>query len=351
MSIDRDILTQVASIPSAVQRAQTAAASEKAGIVFYRFQGRPIDSTRPWCRAREGKVWHIEEIRQWGRDAAAGQGWDGMVEGTNEQTIFTYLGGWYGNRSACRHVLVPVLPSRVPAEDMERIRDKGLLAPTPVVQAAAQEVERSNAEDIKAIRAQWENGTNASNLYRKDIALSSDFNQRIRPELSTSEVGSLREYTGSAYESINKFLRRKPDGIPDARAESEMFDTDFETITALRSILAKQSTPSDEVVFRGVGSGNTATELADMARVAAPGTEFTINGFASATIKRELDFISRATTVLRILIPKGSKALYVAPVSRFPNEKEMLLDHQSSFVILGTQTVGGKTFIDVRLAP
>lgn len=126
--MDRAVKSQVDSAPAAMQRAQTAAASEQAGIVFYRFQGRPIKTTRPWCLAREGKVWHVEEIREWGREAAAGRGWDGMVEGTNEQTIFTYLGGWYGDRAACRHVLVPVLPSRVPPEDMARMRSKGLVS-------------------------------------------------------------------------------------------------------------------------------------------------------------------------------------------------------------------------------
>ena len=125
--IDRGIKSQLDSAPAAMQRAQTAAASEQAGIVFYRFQGRPIPTTRPWCREREGHDFHVEEIREWGRQAATGKGWDGMVEGTNEQTIFTYLGGWYGDRSACRHVLIPVLPSRVPAEDMARMRAEGLV--------------------------------------------------------------------------------------------------------------------------------------------------------------------------------------------------------------------------------
>lgn len=125
--IDRAVRSQIDSAPAAMQRAQTAAASEQAGIVFYRFQGRPIATTRPWCLAREGKVWHVEEIREWGRQAAAGQGWDGMIDGTNEQTIFTYLGGWYGDRAACRHILLPILRSRVPEEDLARIRAKGLV--------------------------------------------------------------------------------------------------------------------------------------------------------------------------------------------------------------------------------
>lgn len=125
--IDAGAKSQADSIPAAMQRAQTAAASEQAGIMFYRFQGRSIPTTRPWCLEREGHVFHVEEIREWGRMAAAGRGWDGMIEGTNEQTIFTYLGGWYGNRAACRHVLIPVLPSRIPVDDMNRMRAAGLI--------------------------------------------------------------------------------------------------------------------------------------------------------------------------------------------------------------------------------
>ena len=115
------------SAPLMLQRTQTAAAAEEAGAEFFYFQGRPIQTTRPWCREREGKYWHIEEIREWGRKAANGDGWDGMVEGTNEQTIFIHLGGWFGERNSCRHVLVPVLRSAVNREDLDRMREKGLI--------------------------------------------------------------------------------------------------------------------------------------------------------------------------------------------------------------------------------
>lgn len=125
--VDASVKQAAESAPAMMQRAQTAAAAESAGIVFYRFQGRPIKTTRPWCREREGRVWHIEEIREWGRKAAAGDGWDGMVDGTNEQTIFTFLGGWYGDRNTCRHVLVPVLRARVPRDDLDRMIALGLI--------------------------------------------------------------------------------------------------------------------------------------------------------------------------------------------------------------------------------
>lgn len=125
--VDASTERLVRSTPSIMQRAQTVAAAEAGGVEFYLFQGRPIATTREWCREREGRIWHVEEIREWGRQAAAGDGWDGMVEGTDERTIFTYLGGWYGDRNSCRHVLVPVLRKNVPPEDIVRMVSKGLL--------------------------------------------------------------------------------------------------------------------------------------------------------------------------------------------------------------------------------
>lgn len=110
-----------------LERTLTVAVADQLGVQFFRYQGRPIKTTREFCRDREGHVWHRKEIEQWGRDAAAGNGWAGMVPGTNEATIFTYLGGYYGGRQSCRHTLVPVAWIDVPKEDRERMVKKGLV--------------------------------------------------------------------------------------------------------------------------------------------------------------------------------------------------------------------------------
>jgi hypothetical protein len=88
---------------------------------FFLYQGRPIGSTRSFCRERAGKYWHREEIKEWGRNAKF-KPWKGMHKGTNEANIFLLKGGY-----ACRHLLVPVSRQRVPAEDLERMRAKGLI--------------------------------------------------------------------------------------------------------------------------------------------------------------------------------------------------------------------------------
>jgi hypothetical protein len=131
----QSVEADVASAPSTLGRTLTQNVADQIGAEFFRYQGRPIKTTRVFCAEREGKVWHREEIADWGRRAAAGEdldgngnpGWAGMVEGTNEQTIFVFLGGWYGGRQNCRHVLVPLARRDVPAEDLARMREKGLV--------------------------------------------------------------------------------------------------------------------------------------------------------------------------------------------------------------------------------
>lgn len=125
--LDSAVAQTVSSAPLTMQRAQTMAVADQVGAEFFLFQGRPIKTTREWCREREGRYWHRAEIEEWGAMAASGNGWDGMVDGTNEKTIFIHLGGWYGSRNSCRHVLVPVPRFRVPEEDLARMRDKGLI--------------------------------------------------------------------------------------------------------------------------------------------------------------------------------------------------------------------------------
>lgn len=338
MNIDNIILTQVKSAPTAMQRAQTAAASEKAGIVFYRFQGRPIPTTRPWCLAREGHVFHIEEIREWGRQAAAGVGWDGMVEGTNEQTIMTYLGGWYGNRSACRHVLIPVLPSRVPAEDMARIRAKGLLDISAISRDVSGPVVRNTEAALSDIRKAWSELTEG---YRsaeiKQEGMLADFTSRVEPKLSKEEAAALYDYTGILYKKINGRLRGK--------VTIDSYDS---MIARIRSALSAHPLSEEIVVFRGVGSGDTAKRLAELATRSAVGSEFSSRGFSSASLDAGTDFIKDSTTVLRMLAPKGTRAIYLEKITKNKGEYELLFDDDAKFRILGTEEVRGVTYIDVE---
>ena len=111
--------TSANDLVSIYERSATQIVSDAVGAEFYWYQGRPIDTTRPFCRARANKYFHRREIEAWG-DL---EPWSGQIPGTNSRTVFTLLGGYN-----CRHVLVPVARRDVPKEDIERMKSKGLIA-------------------------------------------------------------------------------------------------------------------------------------------------------------------------------------------------------------------------------
>lgn len=109
--------TAVNDMVSIYERTATQAAATSVGAEFFFYQGRPIDTTRDFCRAREGHAWHKEEVEGWGSLE-----WAGQIPGTNSTTIFSLLGGYN-----CRHVLVPIARRDVPKADLERMRSKGYI--------------------------------------------------------------------------------------------------------------------------------------------------------------------------------------------------------------------------------
>lgn len=109
--------TAVNDMVSIYERTATQAAATTVGAEFFFYQGRPIDTTRDFCRAREGHAWHKEEVEGWGSLE-----WAGQIPGTNSTTIFSLLGGYN-----CRHVLVPIARRDVPKADLERMKVKGYI--------------------------------------------------------------------------------------------------------------------------------------------------------------------------------------------------------------------------------
>lgn len=109
--------TAVNDLVSVYERTATSVAAEAVGADFFLYQGRPIDTTRPFCRDRANKYYHRREIAGW-----ADEDWNGKMAGTTSTTIFQYLGGYN-----CRHVLVPVRQDLVPAADLHRMREKGYI--------------------------------------------------------------------------------------------------------------------------------------------------------------------------------------------------------------------------------
>ena len=109
--------TVVNDLVTVYERSAMEVAAEAMGAEFYYYQGRPIDTTRPFCRVRSNKYFHRDEIRSWGNEE-----WAGQIPGTNSSTVFTLLGGYN-----CRHMLIAVSREQVPAADLERMKAAGYI--------------------------------------------------------------------------------------------------------------------------------------------------------------------------------------------------------------------------------
>lgn len=72
-------------------------------LKHYRYQGTIIEDSRPFCKARSGKVYTKQQVEKW---ADLGK-WDGRMSGTTKTTIFSYCGGYN-----CRHTLFPISEKR-----------------------------------------------------------------------------------------------------------------------------------------------------------------------------------------------------------------------------------------------
>jgi len=109
--------TVVNDLVTVYERSAMDVAAQAMGSEFYYYQGRPIKTTRPFCRVRSNKYFHRGEIESWGNEE-----WSGQIPGTNAQTIFTLLGGYN-----CRHMLIPVTRDQVPPGDLQRMEANGYI--------------------------------------------------------------------------------------------------------------------------------------------------------------------------------------------------------------------------------
>jgi len=147
--------------------------------------------------------------------------------------------------------------------------------------------------------------------------------------LDPKEVQALKEYTGVMYQSVNKALRAGKN-IPAAdRKEMKLVEQAFDK--------AKTTEPLE--VYRGVG----ATEM-DMFKDLKVGESFEDRGYGStSTDKDTADNFSRGDnpTILKIQVPKGSKAISVDSLSVFKkgghatrSENEILLNKDAKYKVV-----------------
>lgn len=114
-------------------RAVSATYARELDIDWFFYSGDVIPTSRAFCRERHNKYYHRKEIEAWGAGKKT-KGlelpfkdghWQGERDGTNEDTIFTYAGGYN-----CGHTIMGVSIFAVPLVDIQRNIDQGFFTPT-----------------------------------------------------------------------------------------------------------------------------------------------------------------------------------------------------------------------------
>ena len=130
--VDSKVLSYVKQISNdsfaIADRSYTSIISEYLDNDWYYYAGGEKQTTRCFCEERVGNYYHYKEIEAWGKGENLGEcnigggKWAGQIAGTNESTIYSYLGGYN-----CMHSLIPVSESIVPDSDKERAKKLGYL--------------------------------------------------------------------------------------------------------------------------------------------------------------------------------------------------------------------------------
>lgn len=111
-------------------RAYTNAISEDLDVEWFRYSGGVVKDSRCFCVDRDRQYFHYKEIEAFGRmedlgECNTGEGWQGMMVGTNEATIFIVAGGYN-----CKHTWSPVSIVIVPRDVILRNIANGNFEPT-----------------------------------------------------------------------------------------------------------------------------------------------------------------------------------------------------------------------------
>jgi hypothetical protein len=106
------------------ERNMTKVISDDLGIEFFEYAGGLMDTTRPFCQERAGKVYHKKEIEEWGTKT-----WAGQAKGTTSRTIFTLAGGYN-----CNHDFIPKGLKDVPTSVIKRNIENGNINPDDLPQ-------------------------------------------------------------------------------------------------------------------------------------------------------------------------------------------------------------------------
>jgi hypothetical protein len=155
------------------------------------------------------------------------------------------------------------------------------------------------------------------------------FKEGLTKALTTAEKSALRSYTSAAYMPINKVLKYLRGTLGPGESLGSIY---ADELNFINRAMSKASLNESITVYRGVGSRVRFEQLINNLKVGE--TVLLDKGFISTSLKPDIAMqFTTSTKRLKILVPKGAKALCLEQITEAPFEFEVLLNRGSVFVV------------------
>lgn len=182
------------------------------------------------------------------------------------------------------------------------------------------------ASTTKTVSAQFDSAAWRETMMKQNLRTMETWCNDWLTALTGTQKDAVVSYTGSAYEAMNDYLR--------ANGAYDASDRTKQLIKQCQAALKKASLPEDVIVRRGSGYNmlkELNIDISETNKDKLIGGVVQDLGFLSTSPDPRGGFSSDIEYVIKI--PEGSQAMYVAPISQFHSEQELLVNCGGKFMV------------------
>nr|DAP11489.1 MAG TPA: ADP-ribosyltransferase exoenzyme [Caudoviricetes sp.] len=182
------------------------------------------------------------------------------------------------------------------------------------------------ASTTKTVGTQFDSAVWRETMRKQNLRTMESWCDDWLATLTGTQKSAVVSYTGSAYEAMNDYLR--------ANGAYDASDRTKQLIKQCQAALKKASLPEEVIVHRGSGYNmlkELGLDISEANKDKLVGGIVQDLGFLSTSPDPSGGFSSGIEYVIKI--PEGSQAMYVAPISQFHSERELLVNCGGKFMV------------------
>lgn len=182
------------------------------------------------------------------------------------------------------------------------------------------------ASATKTVGAQFDSAAWRETMRKQNLRTMETWCDDWLATLTGTQKNAVVSYTGSAYKAMNDYLR--------ANGAYDASDRTKQLIKQCQAALKKASLPEEVIVRRGSGYNmlkELGIDISEANKDKLVGGVVQDLGFLSTSPDPSGGFSSGIEYVIKI--PEGSQAMYVAPISQFHSERELLVNCGGKFMV------------------